>query len=108
MKMRKILLALACILPFSALHAQLRVTPVCSTFNVDVVDGSINNMYPESPMGDIKNRMPCFTQAIDEPSATGCAGVFYKDKGISFYTYREYIEITENFKGTMTLPLMGA
>jgi len=108
MKMRKPFLILACLAIGQLTQAQLRVTPVCNPFNVDVVEGSVSNLFPESPLGDIRNRMPCFTEVIEEPSATGCAGVFYKDKGISFYTYRDYIEITENFKGSMTLPLMGA
>ena len=88
--------------------AQLKSTPTCSPLAVDILDGNVNKLYPESPYGDIKNKLPCFTESIDEPSATGCAGVFFKDKGISFYTYRDYIEITEGFKGTLSLPLLGA
>jgi hypothetical protein len=106
--MRKTFLVMTCMAIGQLTQAQLKATPVCNSFTVDVVEGSVNNLYPESPLGDIMNRLPCYTQFIEEPSATGCAGVFYKDKGISFYTYRDYIEINETFKGTMTLPLMGA
>ncbi len=108
MKMRKTVLIFACMAVCQLTRAQLKATPVCLSFNIDVIDGSVNNMYPESPLGDIQNKMPCFTQVVQEPAADGCAGIFYKDKGISFYTYRDYIEITENYKGAMTLPLMGA
>lgn len=106
--MRKIFLILACIITSHLVNAQLKTTPVCLSFNVDVLNGSVNNLYPESPLGEVMNKLPCFTSAIEEPSATGCAGSFYKDKGINFYTYRDYIEITKDFKGTMSLPIMGA
>lgn len=110
--MKRIFLILACIVSSHLSRAQLKATPVCHSFTVDVLDGSVNNLYPESPPGDIATRLPCFSQIIEEPtasiSATVCSGIFYKDKGISFYTYRDYIEIAENFKGTLTLPIMGA
>ncbi|MBC7535613.1 MAG: hypothetical protein H7258_07975 [Ferruginibacter sp.] len=108
MKMRTSFFMLACIAISQLAHAQLKTTSTCPPINVDFLDGSVNKMYPESPWGEIQMRLPCFTEAIAEPSASGCAGVFYKDKGINFYTYRDYIEINENFKGTMSLPLMGA
>ncbi|MEI2750531.1 MAG: hypothetical protein V9E88_17460 [Ferruginibacter sp.] len=33
---------------------------------------------------------------------------FLKIRASAFYTYRDYIEITEGFKGTLSLPLLGA
>jgi hypothetical protein len=36
------------------------------------------------------------------------AGVFYKDRDISFYTDRDYIQVGPKFKGKLTVPLMGA
>ncbi len=98
-------LLLAC--SFSV-QAQLKTTPSCPTFMVDVLDGSVNKLYPESPYEDIKIKLPCYNELIEEPSTTGCAGVFFKDRGIYFYTYRDYIEIAENYKGALTIPIMGA
>jgi hypothetical protein len=45
---------------------------------------------------------------VEEESTTKCAGIFYKDKDIYFYPARNYIEIRQNFKGKLSLPLMGA
>ena len=70
-------------------------------------DGTVSKIHPQSPHGDIKNRLPCFTDAVDELTSGGCGGVFFKDKGIYFYTYRDYIDIKSNFVGTMSIPLMG-
>src|SRR4051812_10330796 len=107
MKMRTSLLICFSII-ISTSHAQLKTTPVCPPISIDILEGSVNKMYPESPIGEIQMRLPCYTETIAEPSATGCAGVFYRDKGIFFYTYRDYIEINENFKGVMSLPILGA
>jgi hypothetical protein len=108
MKMKKTFFVMACLATSHFAMAQLQTTPYCPAISVDVLDGSVNKLYPESPYQEIKNKLPCFSQAIDEPSTTGCAGVFFKDKGIDFYTYRDYIEITEAFKGKMSLPILGA
>ena len=108
MKPRACLLALAISLSFTAANAQLRSTPFCPPFNTDILDGTVSRLFPQSPHGDIKNRLPCFTDATDELSEWGCGGVFFKDRGVYFYTYRDYIEIRENYQGTMTVPLMGA
>lgn len=106
--MKTTALVLAFIVASQLSSAQLKSTPYCSVFIVDVLDGSVNKLYPESPWEDIKNNLPCFSEAVAEPSTSGCAGIFFKDKGIYFYTYRDYIEISENFKGSFTIPLMGA
>lgn len=106
--MRKIFLLLTAIAVSQLSIAQLKSTPICNAFTVDILEGSVNKMYPESPWGEIMTKLPCYTDAIAEPSATGCAGVFFKDKGITFYTYRDYIEIDASFKGTISIPLLGA
>ena len=107
MKMKSAILALAIIFSGQLLHAQLTSTPYCPPFNIDILDGTVSGLHPQSPHGDIKNRLPCFTDAVDELSSGGCGGVFFKDKGVYFYTYRDYIDIKANFIGTMSIPLMG-
>lgn len=108
MKKKTTILAIAIIFSIGPLQAQLKSTPHCPPFNVDILEGSVSRMYPQSPFGEIANRLPCYTEAVDELSSSGCGGVYFKDKGVYFHTYRDYIEIKENFNGTMSLPLMGA
>lgn len=88
--------------------AQLKTTPLCPAFSVDVLDGNVNKLYAKSTWGEIATLFPCFKQLLEKDSASVCAGVFYPDKGIYFYTDRDYIEIHDNFKGKMVPHLLGA
>ena len=99
---------LAYLLSLQLVQAQLKTTPVCLTFSADVLEGTVNDMYPFSTKGEIEKKFPCFTSTTDETNGSTCGGVFFKDKDISFITERDYIEIGEHFKGTMSVPLMGA
>ncbi|MGB8195211.1 MAG: hypothetical protein WCF67_24960 [Chitinophagaceae bacterium] len=57
---------------------------------------------------DVRNKFPCFSQTEDESNSAKCGGgVFYKDKDISFYTARDYVEIGPKFKGKLSIPLFG-
>lgn len=88
--------------------AQLKTTPVCNTFVVDILDGKINGVLPDFTINQIKEKLPCFTDSEPEDATSPCGGgVFYKDKGLYFYTGRGYVEIKENFKGALSIPLMG-
>lgn len=93
---------------FQITVAQLKTTPVCPTFTVDVLEGTVNDLYSRSTMGEIKTFFPCFSNVVEETAGAGCGGVFYKDKGINFITERDYIEISDKFKGKLSLPLIGA
>ena len=97
------------LLCFGAL-AQLKTTPKCPDFSIDILNGIVNKaILPNSTVGQIKKNLPCFTGSEEEGTTAKCgAGVFYKDKDIYFYTSRDYIEIGPAFKGTISLPLMGA
>ena len=108
--MQKIIVSLATVFLFTATSAQLKTTPICPVFNIDILDGIINGaIVPNSTVGQIKLKFPCFTGFEEEGTSTKCgAGVFYKDKDIFFYTTRDYIEIGPAFKGKLSLPLMGA
>ena len=89
--------------------AQLKTTPVCPAFTVNILRGTVNGVEPDYSPGQIKQVFPCFTSEETETSTSACGGgLFYKDKDIYFYTGRDYIEIREKFKGTISLPLMGA
>ena len=107
--MKKIFLILAGIFSMNAARPQLKTTPLCPTFVVDILDGQVNELYPNSTLGEIKSKLPCFSGTEEETPGTQCGGgVFYKDKDIYFYTGRDYVEIREKFKGRLTIPLMGA
>ena len=88
--------------------AQLKTTPVCPPFSVDLLEGNINGLVePDFSSAEIKKVFPC-TSSEDAETATCGAKLNYADKGIYFFTTRAYIEIRENFKGKLSLPLMGA
>jgi hypothetical protein len=107
--MKKIFLILAGIFIMNAARPQLKITPVCPAFVVDIQDGNVNELYPNSTMGEIKSKLPCFSGTEEETPGAKCGGaVFYKDKDIYFYAGRDYVEIREKFKGKLTIPLMGA
>ncbi len=107
--MKSILPILAMLL-FQTATAQLKTAaPVCKTFEVNVLEGTVNNdISTKSTIGEVRATFPCYTSTLDESGGTGCGGVFYKDKDISFKTERGYIEIGEKFKGKLSLPLFGA
>jgi hypothetical protein len=89
--------------------AQLKTSkPVCKAFEIDVLAGTVNNdLSSKSTLGEVKTTFPCFTNATEENGGKGCGGVFYKDKDLSFFTERGYIELGEKFKGKLSLPLFG-
>jgi hypothetical protein len=108
--MKKMCLLFVTAMTFGVLSAQLKTTTKCPDIYIDILDGRVNKiLLPGSTIGQIKLALPCFTDAEDEsPSAKCGGGVFYKDKDVYFYTFRDYIEIGPNFKGTMSIPIMGA
>jgi len=107
--MKIFVLLVSCIFSVSLASAQLQATVVCPGFDVDILGGNINRqVYPKSTMGEIKKTFPCFTEVVEDTTGSKCKAVFYKDKGISFYTDRNYFEISDNFKGKLTPALMGA
>ncbi len=108
--MKKIIVSLSTLFLCAAASAQLKTTPVCPAIDIDILDGIVNKtIVPGSTVGQIKLKFPCFTSFEEEGTSAKCgAGVFYKDKDISFYTSRDYVEIGPAFKGKLSIPLMGA
>jgi hypothetical protein len=107
--MKMIAILLTGIFCVQLLQAQLKTTPVCPPFAVDVLEGTVNEMiFTYSGIAEIEKKFPCFTSATEETNGSTCGGVFYKDKDIYFFTERDYIEVGEHFKGKLSLPLMGA
>jgi len=106
--MKTTISVLAAICCMHAVSAQLKTTTVCPTFSVDLLEGTINGLNAKSTFGEVKTSFPCFTKAVEETTGFECGGVFYTDKGISFFTERDYVEISEKFKGKLAQPLLGA
>ena len=106
--MKTTLLMLATVMGIQLAQAQLKTTAICPTFDVDVLEGTVNEMHVYDTPGQIEKKFPCFTSAVEETNGSTCGGVFYKDKDIYFFTERDYIELGEKFKGKLSLPLFGA
>lgn len=89
--------------------AQLKTKPDCGIITVDVYKGWINEAKPNADPEQIKAKLPCFTSSEKEGNESGCGGgVYYDDKGICFYIQRDYVVITDAFKGKFTVPVLGA
>ena len=109
-KMKKIIFILSSVFLWTSGSAQLKTTDRCPDIKVDILEGKVNgNILPNSTVGQIKVKLPCFTSFEEEGTTAKCgAGVFFKDKDIFFYTTRDYVEIGPAFKGTLSIPLIGA
>ncbi len=89
---------------------QLRAKVKCPDLYIDILNGTVNNdIKPNNTQDEIKAKFPCFSSAVDEtPDAKCGGGIFFKDKDISFYTRRDYIEVGPRFVGKMSIPVLGA
>ncbi len=106
--MKTLLVCALAILASQISFAQLKKQVDCPTFVVDVLDGHINKYNTKSTMAEIQKAFPCFTDVAAQASGNTCASISYKDKGVYFFPERNYVEIRENFKGKLSVPLMGA
>ena len=107
--MKKLVLFLFSLSFFSLLQAQLKPKDNCGEFYIDILDGKINKVRPDFPIEQIKKELPCFTSFEEESATAKCGGgVYFKDRDVSFFTQRDYVEVGEKFKGKLSLPLMGA
>jgi len=106
--MKNLLVILTFLFASQLSFAQLKKAADCPTFIVDVLDGHINKYNTKSNMAEIKKAFPCYTEINEQASGTNCASVSYQDKGVYFFPERNYVEIRENFKGKLSVPLMGA
>ncbi len=110
MNIKTIIIFLFSMVSSAVVTAQLQTTPKCPGIAIDILDGIVNKiLLPTSTVGQIKINLPCFTSFEEEGTSAKCgAGVFYKDKDVYFYTTRNYVQIGPAFKGTLSIPLMGA
>jgi hypothetical protein len=88
--------------------AQLKSSLICSLY-VDILAGTVNGVEPDYLPAQVKKNLPCFSSEEAEGSGSACGGVIhYGENDVYFYTGRDYIEIRQNFKGKLSIPLMGA
>ena len=102
MKTKTVCLIFAALITCQWAFAQLNARPACPPFSVDILAGSVNDLVPKSAIVEVRTTLPCFSEIVEKDSVSKCAGVFYADKDIRFYTVRQYIEIGEKFKGKIT------
>jgi hypothetical protein len=106
--MKQTIVLLVLLIAGFSTSAQLKVKPDCGVLTVDVYKGWVNEAKPNIDPEQMKAKLPCFTSSEKEGPASTCGGgVYLDDKGIRFYTQRDYIVITEKFKGKFTAPVMG-
>lgn len=106
--MKKLFFALLAISWASLAAAQLKTKVACPDFYIDILDGKVNGLKPNAMIYDIRNKFPCFTSTEDESNSAKCGGgVYYKDRDVSFFTARDYVEIGPKFKGKLSIPLFG-
>jgi hypothetical protein len=106
--MKTSFLLLAVLISSLVMQAQLKTTVICPPFDVDLLEGTVSQLFTYATLADVEKKFPCFTSATPETNGSTCGGVFFKDKDISFFTERSYIEIGEHFKGKLSIPLIGA
>ena len=105
----KSILVLALLFTSFSVHAQLTAKKKCEDFTVDVLNGKVNEFKANIGAEQLKAKFPCFSSAEEENNSSKCGGgVFFADKGITFFTGRDYVEINDKFKGKLSMPLMGA
>jgi len=59
--------------------AQLKITPVCNSFVVDILDGKVNGVLPDFTITQIKEKLPCFTGSEPEDASSPCGGVVQEE-----------------------------
>jgi hypothetical protein len=102
-----LLLFILCVSAFSV-SAQLKTSTKCADFEIDVLDGKVNGIKPDVTPERIKVLLPCFTAATAAGDTSKCGiTISYKDKDVTFYTDRDYVQVGPNFKGKLSIPLFG-
>jgi hypothetical protein len=106
--MKRILFVILIMSLASAVTAQLKAKSKCPDFYIDILNGTVNGIKPNNTQNEIKDAFPCFTSSVDETSDAKCGGgIYFKDKDLSFFTKRSYVEVGAKFVGKTSFPLLG-
>lgn len=92
----------------SACKITKKVPPGCDNLIVNVGEGTMNGISPDASMEKIKKQFPCFTGESAEGQLFNYGGgVFFLDHDFYFYTHHDYLEVRKEFKGKVSVPLIG-
>ena len=70
--------------------------------------GTLDGMRPTASMDEVKKKFPCFTGDTEEGSRYNCGGgVFFLKHDFYFYTHDDRIEVRKDFKGKVSIKLLG-
>ena len=106
--MKRLLIFVLTVFLINSAEAQLKTKVTCPAFEVDLLNGKVNGAKPDWVYALLKEKFPCHTKAEEETSTSKCGGgLFYSDKGISFFTGRDYVELSSTFKGKLTPALFN-
>src|SRR5260370_3565061 len=93
----------------SVAMGQLKPKVKCPDFYVDILNGTVNEMKPNTGWAEIKAKFPCSTSAEEESASSKCGGgVFFKNREIYFYTRRDCIGFAREFIGKLRSTLVGS
>jgi hypothetical protein len=109
-RMKRIVFLLLGMIALLPAMAQIKVKAACPPFEVDILDGKVNGLKANARFIEVKQKFPCSTSMDEEGAATAKCGaaIYFKDKDLTFFTDRDYIDIGEKFQGKLTIPLIGA
>lgn len=70
----------------------------CTTLQLDIKKGVLNGVKPTATQEEVKKAFSCFTGETEEGVDFNCGGgIFFLDHDFYFYTYRDYLEVREQF-----------
>jgi hypothetical protein len=80
----------------------------CDKLVADLKKGTLNGVKPTVSQDAVKEKFPCFTGDTEDGSDFNCGGgVFFLDHDFFCYTGNDYIEFRKNFKGKLSVPVLG-
>jgi len=80
----------------------------CDNLELNLQEGTINEVKPSDNQRVIKKKLPCFTGVTEEGGIFHCGGgVFYENHGMSFYSKKNFIIVDNTFDGQEVNNLLG-
>mgnify|MGYP001281160405 CR=1 FL=1 len=80
----------------------------CPPLVLDLETGRLNGVSPIASKAEAKAAFPCFTgESTEAGGANYGGGVFYLHNDFYFYTWRRFLEVREEFSGSVTHSLLG-
>ena len=87
---------------------ELKKTASCGELWIDLLGGTFNGIKPNASIDTVKQKLPCYTGETEEGSVFNYrGGVFYLNHDFYFYTYYDFIQVRKEFKGEISLQVLG-